>query len=108
MHILLPWNLNPFQNIFVGTYYPAISCYRSTVTANFGPKFEFEVKDLNFKPTQTSEYLEKKFPKKKIETFIGATVDLSNIPGLNLEELEEFQTIVAKPLVKCPACNRRG
>jgi putative FmdB family regulatory protein len=24
------------------------------------------------------------------------------------EELEEFQTIVAKPLVKCPACNRRG
>lgn len=36
------------------------------------------------------KYLEKKFPKKKIETFIGATVDLSSIPGLNLEELGEF------------------
>ena len=24
------------------------------------------------------------------------------------KEIEVFQTVVAKPLVKCPACNRRG
>ena len=24
------------------------------------------------------------------------------------EEVEVFQSIVAKPLIKCPACNRRG
>uniref|UniRef100_A0A0B7APG6 B30.2/SPRY domain-containing protein n=1 Tax=Arion vulgaris TaxID=1028688 RepID=A0A0B7APG6_9EUPU len=40
-----------FSDIFEGTYYPAISLYKSTVvTANFGPKFRFPPKDVDYKP----------------------------------------------------------
>ena len=36
------------------------------------------------------KYLEKKYPGKKIETFIGGNVGFGSIPGLDKEELEDF------------------
>ncbi len=36
------------------------------------------------------KFLEKKFPDKKIETYIGGDVALTQIPNLNLDELEDF------------------
>ncbi|GFO04228.1 set1/ash2 histone methyltransferase complex subunit ash2-like [Plakobranchus ocellatus] len=40
-----------FSDLFEGTYFPAISLYKNTtVTANFGPKFHFPPKQIDFKP----------------------------------------------------------
>ncbi|CAG5121668.1 unnamed protein product, partial [Candidula unifasciata] len=40
-----------FTDVFEGTYYPAISLYKNaSITANFGPKFRYPPKDIEYKP----------------------------------------------------------
>ncbi|XP_035824098.1 set1/Ash2 histone methyltransferase complex subunit ASH2 isoform X2 [Aplysia californica] len=40
-----------FSDLFEGTYYPAISLYKNAmVTANFGPKFRYPPKGVDYKP----------------------------------------------------------
>ncbi|RUS90725.1 hypothetical protein EGW08_001529 [Elysia chlorotica] len=40
-----------FSDLFEGTYFPAVSLYKNaTVTANFGPKFRFPPKQVEYKP----------------------------------------------------------
>lgn len=44
-----------FSDIFEGTYYPAISLYKNTtVTANFGPKFKYPPKGVEYKAMSTA------------------------------------------------------
>ena len=52
---------------------------------NFLEKDTYEPQKIWFQ-----KFLEKEFPDKKIETYIGGDVALTQIPNLNLDELEDF------------------
>ncbi|CAB3979143.1 set1 Ash2 histone methyltransferase complex subunit ASH2 isoform X2 [Paramuricea clavata] len=73
------------ENIFGGTYYPAISLYKNaTVSINFGPEFKFPPKDVDFKPI--SEKPEQMFTEQALSDLLF-NVDFLNNPTDYSEKL---------------------
>lgn len=62
-----------FQDIYAGTYYPSVSPYRCSVTANFGPTFRFPPEGLSQAWVAASELVIKVPPATTTTTATAAT-----------------------------------
>ncbi|XP_046859860.1 set1/Ash2 histone methyltransferase complex subunit ASH2-like [Xenia sp. Carnegie-2017] len=83
-----------FENVYTGTYYPAVSLYKNaTVSVNFGPHFKFPPKDVEFR--SLSEKPEDLFMEQSLSDLIF-NVDFLNNPTDSLEKLPLYANMKKK------------